>query len=126
MNLRVRRYKDEDFAFVVDAWKRSYEDAPAVRGCDREHYKEEMTRTIRRLVNAGTVLLACDPTDEDNLVGFAAFNGAELHYVYIKQAFRAKGVARMLLEGVLINRYTFRSKHARPRAGWRYMPRFTI
>ena len=113
-------------AFVVDAWKRSFEDAPSVKGCEPEHYKAEMTRAIRRLCAHGTVRIACDPTDEDAIVGFAAFTGPELHYVYVKQPFRKMGIARMLLDGVAITRYTFRSRQARPPSGWRYTPRFTI
>lgn len=126
MTLRVRPAKPEDMAFVVDAWRRSFEGSPAVRGADREHYRIEMTRTIRRLLDTAECRVACNPDDPDQLVGFAAFNGPELHYAYTKQDFRGMGVARDLLEGAHIKAYTFRSNNARPPEGWRYTPRFTI
>ena len=107
MKLRIRLAKPDDMAFVVDAWKRSYEGAPAVKGADREHYRIEMTRAIRRLCDRAEVRVACDPADEDTLVGFAAFTrsasgAAELHYIYVKKDFRGHGIARDLLEGVRV------------------------
>jgi GNAT superfamily N-acetyltransferase len=126
MTLRVRLAKPDDMGFVLDAWRRSYEGSPAVRGCEREHYRIEMTRAIRRLCDRAEVRIACDPADEDTIVGFVAFTGNELHYAYTKQDFRGMGVAKQLLEGAHIDAYTFRSNNARPPAGWAYKPRFTI
>jgi GNAT superfamily N-acetyltransferase len=96
-------------AFVIDAWRRSFENSPAVRGADREHYR-----------------IACDPSDPDTIVGFVAFHGPELHYAYTKQDFRGMGVQKQLLEGQHIDAYTFHSNNARPPKGWRFKPRFTI
>lgn len=126
MTLRIRPGKSDDMAFIIDAWRRSFEDAPAVRGADRMHYRNEMTRTIHRVLDKATVRVACDPEDEDTLVGFVAFTGPELNYVYVKQAFRGMGVARQLLEGVPIVAYTFRSNNARPPKDWAFRPRFTL
>jgi GNAT superfamily N-acetyltransferase len=126
VTLRIRLAKPDDMAFVIDAWRRSYEDAPAVRGAEREWYRIEMTRAIRRLCDKAEVRVACDPEDEDTMVGFVAFTGDELHYAYTKKDFRGMGVSRQLLEGVPITAYTFRSNNARPPQGWRYTPRFTI
>lgn len=113
-------------AFIIDAWKKSYENAEAVRHADREHYRVEMPRAIRRLISQGEARIAYDPKDEDTLVGFAVFRGAELHYVYVKKDFRGQGIARALLEGVPVTSYTFLAPTARPRKGWRFTPRFTI
>lgn len=126
MTLRVRQAKPDDFAFIIDAWRRSYEGAPAVRNADREHYRIEMTRAIRRLCDRAEVRVACDPSDEDTIVGFVAFTGDELHYAYTKQDFRGMGVSKQLLQGVPITAYTFVSNNARPPKGWAYKPRFTI
>jgi len=126
MSLCVRAAGPDDLAFVIDAWRRSYEDAPAVRGAEREHYRTEMTRAIRRLLDRAECRVACDADDPDTIVGFAAFTGDELHYCYTKKDFRGIGVARQLLEGAPITAYTCRSNNARPPAGWAYRPRFTI
>jgi GNAT superfamily N-acetyltransferase len=117
-------------AFVVMSWKNSFEGAAAVHGCDREHYRIEMTRAIRRLCDYAEVRIATSPDDDDHLLGFAAFtktgDGAELHYVYVKADFRKMGIAKALLSGVNVKSYTFRSKSARPTRGWAYTPRFCI
>jgi GNAT superfamily N-acetyltransferase len=130
MTFPIRPARESDTAFIVDAWKKSFEGAPAVRGADREHYRIEMTRAIRRLCDRGHIRIATAPDDEDHLLGFAAFtradDGAELHYVYVKQDFRGLGIARKLVADLNVTSYTFASNSARPRKGWRYTPRFTI
>jgi len=131
LTLRIRTAKEADMPFIVDSWKRSYEGAPAVRGADRDHYRIEMSRTIRRICDRATVRVACDPEDESTLVGFAAYlqntdSSATLCYCYVKKDFRGMGIARDLLKGVPITAYAFLSNNARPREGWRYCPRFTI
>lgn len=132
VELPVRAMREGDLAFVVDSWKRSYEGAAAVAGCDHEHYRVEMTRTIKRLVGRPEVevRILTAPDDDDHLLGFAAFTrsgpSAELHYVYVKQDFRGSGYARRLLQGVPVTTYTFLSPTARRRKGWRHTPRFTI
>jgi len=130
MTFPIRSAGDGDVAFILDAWKKSYEGAPAVRGADREHYRIEMTRAIRRLCDRGEVRVATAPDDPDHLLGFAAFtiadDGAELHYVYVKREFRGMGIARALLSELNVTRYTFVSPTARPPKGWRFTPRFTI
>jgi RimJ/RimL family protein N-acetyltransferase len=131
VSLRIRIAKDSDQAFIIDAWKRSFEGAPAVRGADREHYRQEMTRAIRRLLDRATVRVACDPKDEDTIVGFCAFTSpdpdhAELHYVYVKRDFRGIGVMRELTSGVPITAYTFKTPDFHAPASWRFTPRFTI
>lgn len=126
--LPVRPARESDAAFIIDSWKRSYEP----RNVDVDHYRVEMTRTIRRLIGRpdSDTLVAYDPSDDDHLVGFACFTNygarAELHYIYVKQDFRGKGIARRLLDGVNVTSYTFLSPTARPRKGWRFTPRFTI
>ena len=130
MTFPIRPAREGDIAFILDAWKKSYEGAPAVRGAHREHYRTEMTRAIRRLCERGEVRIATAPDDDDHLLGFAAFtqadDGAELHYVYVKQDFRKLGIARALLAGVDVTAYTFVSNTARPPKGWAYKPRMTI
>ena len=130
MTFPIRAARPEDMTFVVGAWRASFETAAAVKGADRDHYRIEMTRTIRRLCDRAQVRVATAPDDDDHLLGFAALSklddGSELHYVYVKQDFRKMGIARLLLGDVDVKAYTFRSSNARPRNGWAYTPRFTI
>lgn len=124
--LRVRAAKAEDMAFIVNAWVWSfYEGSPNLRAADRDHFRTEMTKTIRRVCDGSEVRVACDPSDENTLVGFAAFTHGTLHYVYVKKDFRRMGVARALLHDVPIRAYSFRTANAKPPPSWRFTPRFT-
>ncbi len=129
-----RPARESDHAFIADSWRRSFEGAPSVHGADREHYKHEMTRLIRSLLQAKgtTTYVACDQEDDDVLLGFACFSERELHYVYVRADFRQMGIAKSLLGmSAEIAQYTFRTLmgerrlHARER-GWKYTPRFTL
>lgn len=121
-----RPMRPTDEAFILDAWRRSYEGSAAVKHADREHYRQEMTRTIRRILDKATVRLRVDAEDENTIVGFAAFTGHELHYVYVKKEFRKMGVARALLQDIPITCYTFITPTVRHHAGWAFTPRFTL
>lgn len=145
---KIRTLRPSDRALVIDSWKKSYEGSPAVRGCDREHYRTEMNRSINRLLDKATVRLACDPNDEDTVVGWVAFTGRELHWGYVKEAFRTECKLADMLAGVPIDAFTFRGRsleHALvgvdgcafkvddsgraswcPPKGWRYTPRFSV
>ncbi len=145
---KIRTLRSSDRALVVDSWKKSYEGSPAVRACDREHYRIEMARLINRILDKATVRIACDPSDEDTIVGWVAYTGRELHWAYVKEAFRRECKVSDMLEGVAIDAYTFRGrtlehalvgldgcvfqidsdKHTSwcPPKGWRFTPRFTL
>lgn len=148
MTLRIRLAKPDDMGLILDAWRRSYEDSPAVKGADREHYRIEMTRAIRRLCDRAEVRVACNPDDEDHVVGFVAFTGREFHYGYVKQDFRSDTSIGAMLGDTKLDSYTFRGHNIeeyllgyqgcrretdekgrttwKAPQGWRFTPRFTI
>jgi GNAT superfamily N-acetyltransferase len=99
MSFVVREARPSDIAFVTGAWKESY----------LARAKAIITKEILRAVHRGHVRVACDHLDDDALVGFAAFGDDELHYAYVKEAFRKEGVARDLLSGQKASAYTFRT-----------------
>lgn len=148
MPFRLRPMRPSDRALVAHSWRASYEGAPAVRGADRDHYRAEMIKTVDRLLDKAQVRVACDPEDEDTIVGWVAFTGREFHWAYVKDAFRNECKVPDLLEGVPIDAYTFRGREIErallgldgceyktdpkgsvvwsPPRGWRFTPRFTI
>lgn len=130
---KIRMAGEEDSAFIANAWRGTMiGTCPAARGAEPKQFHGEMTRLLERLKRAGcTFVVAHDHLDATNLVGFAAYTGPELHYVYTPFAFRSVGVVPMLLDGVDIKRFTFQTpsflRRIRPRErGWIFTPRFTI
>jgi hypothetical protein len=147
--LALRSGKREDRALIGHSWTMSYEGAPAVRGAERDHYREEMRRLIDRILAKATVRVMCDAKDEDTIVGWVAFTGSELHYGFVKDEFRKSCSLSDLLKGVHIDAYSFRGRHIEhalvgiegcrfdrdeksdrvtwsPPKGWRFTPRFTF
>lgn len=129
---RIRDAVAGDEAFIKSAWRGTFRTAGVgVEGAEPEHYHREMQRLFDRLLPTATVRIACDPQDDDNLIGFAVLTGHELHYVYVKQEFRKLGAVPALLEGLDIRSFTFKTlpgeRRMRPRSrGWNFTPRFTI
>lgn len=129
----VRPARESDVGYIVGTWRDSYASAPAVAGADRDAYRAEVARIVSRLraTPEATLRVACDREDEDTLVGFAAFTGSTLHYVYVRGDMRQMGIAKRLIEGATIAHYTFRTLAGERRLraaerGWKFTPRFTL
>lgn len=105
--------------------------APAVQGSDRQHYFEEMTRLFSAIVPAASARLACDVTDDDVRIGFVCYTGETLQYAYVLQDFRVHGLVPLMLEGVPIKQFSFKTpqgeRRLKPDArGWLFKPSFTL
>jgi hypothetical protein len=131
--IRVRDARADDMPFITNAWRATaLAHAEGVRGSDPGHWHKESGRLFERLLPAAKLRVACDAVeDESTLVGFACVTADELNYVYVAGPFRKMGVVPMLLEGLDVARYMFRTEQGlrrlRPRErGWLYTPRFTL
>lgn len=128
----IRAGKPSDRAFVENAWRATMlATSPACVGADPKAFHNEMTRLFERLLPSATVRVACDPKDPDTLVGFVCFTGPELHYVYVAGPFRKLGVVPMLLAGLDITRFTFKTlpgeRRLKPKErSWVFAPKFTL
>lgn len=111
--IEVRNANASDVAFIFNSWIQSFNDG---------NYESKRTRTsvekpekhleIEELIRNPntTVIVACNPSDQDQLYGFAcgttildAPSGKTylvLHYVYVKQSFRNKKVASTLIKSL--------------------------
>lgn len=132
--VRIREMRPADEAFVVDTWRRSFSDESDLCKLDPEAYRKLYAKLINRYTHerGAVVRIACDPEDEDTLIGWAATHGPELHYVYVRggsNSMRGLGVVPALLEGLELKTYTFRTsageRRLKPRErGWTFAPRF--
>lgn len=113
--------------FVYSSWIQSFRDSPWAGVFDRDYYYAGLRETIGKLFGRGAkCLFACDPNDKAAVAGYVVFetpgsnancSPVVLHYCYVKQRFRKKGVAKSLLEKALqgseedsVTDYTFRTK----------------
>lgn len=66
-----------------------------VRNVDRE----ELTLTVRALLNASHIVVACSETDEDTLLGWAAAIGGVSWFCFVSKDARRNGIgSRLRLE----------------------------
>lgn len=95
----VRAACEGDLDWLLSTWRDSYRGAGEVQGMPWPLYREAIRRRSERLLRAVGGVVACDPEDVTNLVGWACGDAKLLHYVYVRHqpSFRGMGVARALV-----------------------------
>lgn len=95
---KIRPMADTDRSFVIAAWLNNYrrESYFAARVTDKVFFYHHHA-IVERLLARSRVLIACDPSDENEIVGYIVWEPGVLHWVYVKKAFRKFGIGRSLL-----------------------------
>lgn len=95
---------DADAGLIFSSWLRSYYDArpPAIWDIQREVYFADSGHhgVVERILRVSRVLIAHPPDDPDEVYGWACGGAGLLHYVYVKELWRRKGVATRLVAEV--------------------------
>ena len=65
-------------------------------------YYKEYNKVIDHLLTISTIKVACLDDDEVVILGYAVFDRDNIHYVFVKEAFRRLGIAKRLIESSLI------------------------
>jgi GNAT superfamily N-acetyltransferase len=119
----IRPAEEGDTALLFNSWLRSYRDSPRVNGTPSALYYRYHHPLVTRVLARpeSSVLCAVDPRKPDRIHGWLCFEWAGsvlvVHYLYVKQIWRRKGIARLLAETAGLERgtpvaYTFESKAA--------------
>ncbi len=120
-----------DWDFIRKAWRATFLiGGPAVHGAEKQHYFDEMTRVFAAICPTASARIACDPADEDNDLAFVVYSGPVIYFIYVLQEFRRNGIVPLLLDGLNVARYAFKTIQGERRLkpatrGWQYAPRFT-
>lgn len=98
----LRGFEPRDRPFVSQTWVRSLADAPAYRICSPKDYFVQMQKRVDRLLESKwvDVVLATTPDDSDGFLGWiarAADDRDTVHMVYVKEAYRRMGLARLMV-----------------------------
>jgi GNAT superfamily N-acetyltransferase len=90
-------------SLVWSDWIRSAREAAFADDPPADYMHEAKLRITALLARPGChLLLAMDETDAATIMGWAAIERpSRCHYVYVKHAFRRRGIARRLLAGLL-------------------------
>ena len=127
--MNIRQFKETDRDFVTKSLLMSFMNgSKEVQKINRDSYMNAHNSTINKLLDRCECLLACDDQDDDLIYGFVIFEGLSkvdvLHYLYVRKAFRKKGIARDLLTKtrkkhfVVISHLTDEFKVARLKGYW--------
>ena len=103
MNIKIRDAHPEDINFIYATWLRSYRrDSDVGRQARNLVYYKEYNKVIDHLLTSSTIKVACLDDDEVVILGYAVFDRDNIHYVFVKEAFRRLGIAKRLIESSLI------------------------
>lgn len=107
-----------DAPFVFRSWISSFERSPWA-GVIPSHVFYDLTKiAINQLIARGTqIILAVNPDDDQQILGFVAFEKDLLHYCFVKDVFRRSGIATQLMAFANLDRshllHTFRTHDAK-------------
>lgn len=99
----LRGQRESDRNFILSSWKMSYRDT--MGEVPSGHYFEIMKKRIDRIQRDGAgVLVACWEEDDDHILGWCVFGPCPgvVHYVYVRETERRRGVARELVRAALL------------------------
>jgi GNAT superfamily N-acetyltransferase len=88
-----------DVPFILSSWLKCYRQSPAVSAIRTDRYFRRHHAVLERLLARPTarVTIAAYRDDPDTIFGWAVTEGDVLHFLYVKDKFRAQGIGRRLL-----------------------------
>lgn len=113
----IRKLKDSDFNFVLSTWMKSFYEA-ILHYCEKSDYLKSKgcncptapyprsavfyksyQEKIKSKFHSGEIMIDVfhSPEDEDQIIGWIAYDKECIHYCYVKQVFRKYGIAKKLI-----------------------------
>jgi len=113
----IRKPVEADVPLIYNSWARSYKHQ--FKKMAFPIYKAFIEPVIADCIQHSEILVACDPTDQDEIFGYIVvedtIEGPVVHYVYVKSPFRRLGIATMLCQNAGVTRpvtFTHQSRHS--------------
>lgn len=104
VQVALREANSNDVSFIFNAWLKSYRSSPYVKFVNQQIYFAGQHKLIENLIKVCKVIIACNPEDSEQIYGFMVAEKIEsilcIHYIYVKQPFRALGIGKLLLNSV--------------------------
>jgi hypothetical protein len=128
--IKIRNFLPTDINFLTHAWTNTYERSRNNDYIRPEKYKNFMAKMISATLNRAECKVACSLEDPNEILGFAVYEDALLHFVYVKTAYRTLGVATALLanlnkENLIISHETNAFSHLKLTAKFKPFTFFT-
>lgn len=97
--LVVRPARASDRGYVLKNWLRSYAESRFAREAGKPYWRGE-ARLIDRHIERGEVNVAAYAEDDDVIAGFICASYRVLHFVFVTESYRRKGIAKMLVDSL--------------------------
>lgn len=96
--IAIRQAHSGDLAFIYSSWLRSFKGSRD-KHVSPEVYFEGQHELIGNLLDSAntTALVATPAYDAGIILGWCVKTNDTLHYVYVKEAFRRMGIAKLLV-----------------------------
>ena len=98
--VHLRPGKAADLNFILSSWLQSYR--IGMKNISNAVYYDNMRPLAMKVLECSSVLIACAPDDEDQILGFVVFRRqydlAIVSYLYVKQSHRKLGIADHLFQ----------------------------
>lgn len=98
--IAIRDYQPNDVNFIYVSWLKNLRYSNEWFGMiEQDVYFKNYHSVIERILKKPSisVKIACLKEDSDVILGYAVYEGNRLDYLYVKSAWRAIGLSKMLL-----------------------------
>lgn len=114
--LKFRRARPDEAALVRSSWFESYRKGGCAPEVPFPTYKTGQNEIMDRLLGRGQVWVATLTEVPDEVLGWVCFDETAIHYVYVKQAYRRRGIATSLIALAGARVFTHQTRAWRPLA----------
>lgn len=111
--LSLRQATPEDLKFVFDSWARSYRDGGCAPQIGYDLFRPGHEALMKRLVDRDFVTVAYATEIPDEICGWVCAGLDAIHYVYVKQAYRRRGIGIQLCALYKVNHHSFETRTGR-------------
>lgn len=105
LELLLRLGTDEDVPLIANSWLKSYRHSFECAGVPNHLFYKHHHKLLQDLIPRSAVVVLCNPEHPDHILGYIVYEKMSgcmvIHYCYIKQVFRRRGLARKMVEAIL-------------------------
>lgn len=98
--IAIREPSEADVSFLFSSWLKSNRKGTFCNFVDDTIYYNEQHKLVERLLLTSKVLMAVDPSDAGNILGYIVYETIDnimvIHYAYTKHTYRCMGVFNAL------------------------------
>lgn len=118
--MKIRPVLDSDINFILSTWLKSYYEELRRNGSKGVIYPKDDVffqghqDKIKELIKIASIDVCTAPDDDNQIIGWIAYDSNAIHYCYVKQVFRKMGVARALRTKALTAKsYSHHTRYSR-------------